>query len=226
MKKIYLFCGAVFLTGCSDATSVIGETFKEAANGVENNTEQMIAANNYEAARQEAEAAVQESAALAAGIVSNEKNISRGSTVSKWSKEVEVSELDDSKNVFLSLEAENSFINWLNNSQQPNLTLRCKEGKTEAYINIGMPFQPEYEYGKQNLKVRYGKDRPQTVKFSESSDQEAVFFPQPIAAVKKMLTKEQLVIEVKPFNQGTEIILFDLKGLDGVITDLRKACNW
>lgn len=225
MKKVYSFCVLIFLVGCSDSISDVGKTFKEAAKGVENNTEQMAEANDYEAARQEAEAAAQE-AALAAGVISSTKGTSQDVSASKWYKQVKISELDDSKNIFLTLDAENSFTNWLDNSQKPSLNLRCKEGKTEAYVNIGMPFQPEYEYGKQNLKVRYGKDKSQVVNFSESSDQEAVFFPQPIAAIKKMLTKEQLVIEVKPFNQGTEVIAFDLNGLDRALIDLRKACSW
>lgn len=147
----------------------------------------------------------------------------------EWRQHTETSPIDDSTNVYLWIEAEQPISGWLKNEVNPVLSIRCKENKTEAYINLKM--RPKAEYGSYGaeyayITLRFDDDRAFKEKFVISTDGEAVFFPKYIPYIKRMLKHKQLLIEFTPFNASPQITTFNLEGLQERIAALREACHW
>jgi hypothetical protein len=146
-----------------------------------------------------------------------------------WYSYTKKSPIDDSTNVYLSIDAEKPISGWLHDSVTPSLHVRCKENKTNVFINLNM--RPKTEYGSYGaeysyLRLRYDDEKAYKEKFGLSTDGEAVFFTDNIPTVKKMLKHKELLIEVTPFNSSPQITTFSLSGLRGVIGPLREACHW
>lgn len=146
-----------------------------------------------------------------------------------WYSYTKQSPIDDSTNVYLSIDANKSISGWLNKNVTPSLHIRCKENKTNVYINLGMRPKTEYgSYGAESayLRLRYDDEKAYKEKFSLSTDGEAVFFSSYIPSIKKMLKHKSLLIEFTPYNSSPQMTTFDLVGLDEKIGPLREACHW
>ncbi|MFQ5515563.1 MAG: type VI secretion system-associated protein TagO [Myxococcota bacterium] len=148
---------------------------------------------------------------------------------SRWRSQTETSPLDDSTNVYLWIEADDSISGWLESNVRPTLNIRCKENTTNAYINLKMRPDTEYgSYGSQYAYVtlRFDDDNAFQEKFGVSTDGEAVFFPRHIGYVKQMLKHQKLLIRFTPANASPQLTTFNLEGLEGHIAPLREACHW
>jgi len=147
----------------------------------------------------------------------------------EWRTNTEISPIDESKNVYLWIEAEKPVSGWLENDVRPVLTIRCKENTTNAYINLKMSPKTEYgSYGSEYvyLTLRFDKEDAFQEKFGISTGGEAVFFPDHISYVKRMLRHKRLLIKFTPFNASPQITTFNLEGLSEKIGPLREACHW
>jgi Type VI secretion system VasI, EvfG, VC_A0118 len=141
----------------------------------------------------------------------------------------EKSPLDGSTNVYLSINAEKPILGWLTSNITPSLHIRCKENKTNAYIHLGLRPKSEYgSYGAEHTYIilRFDEEKAYQEKFGLSTSGEAVFFPDHIPMVKKMMKHERLLIEVIPFNASPQITTFSLKGFSEKVSALREACRW
>lgn len=150
----------------------------------------------------------------------------RGSTYSakqkerekpEWRQHTETSPIDDSTNVYLWIEAEQPISGWLTNEVNPVLSIRCKENKTEAYINLKM--RPKAEYGSYGaeyayITLRFDDDRAFKEKFVISTDGEAIFFPKYIPYIKPMLKHKRLLVEFTPFNASPQITTGSLAAME------------
>lgn len=147
-------------------------------------------------------------------------------TVSKWLVNKEISPIDDSTNVILSLRADSSISGWPRKTYTPLLILRCKEKETEAYIATGMP--PQVEYGTDGATVTLRFDRETAKKYQtfKSTDGEALFFSESVRLIKKMLGHTTLLFEFVPFNSAPAMTTFDLRGLADAVKPLKEACKW
>jgi len=143
-----------------------------------------------------------------------------------WSVSVSVSPIDDSKNVVLQRIAENDFSGWLK-QYRGSLVLRCKENSTDAYVVTGIQANPEYgSIDEVTATIRYDKDRAINIKMKGSTDGEALFFKRPIAEIKKMMSRKQMLFKFTPFNASPTMAVFLLTGLSESIKDLRWSCGW
>jgi type VI secretion system VasI family protein len=152
----------------------------------------------------------------------------RNAKTGKWRPTTNTSSFDDSKTVLLSLEAENSITGWPNVTRTPTLALRCKEKKTEAFVNTGMQGKPEYgQTLLVHMRGRYDhQGRTFEYEMSKSNDGKAFFFGDSIEEIKYMLNHTTLVLEFTPYNSNPVEIQFDLFGLGEAIKPLRDACSW
>ena len=151
----------------------------------------------------------------------------RGSAnISKWHVESETSPIDDSKNVVASIQANSPIIGWPGKRFTPALVIRCKERKTEAYLVTGM--SPTVEYGTDTATVTFRLDKQPAFKVhaNKSTDGEALFLPQPVALVKRLLEGHTLLFEFVPFNSSGQMTAFDLTGLTEAVKAVRDACRW
>lgn len=147
-------------------------------------------------------------------------------TVSKWRVTKKSSQIDDSTNVIVSLDADSSIFGWPGKTYKPSLILRCKEGKTDAYIVTGMSPQVEYGTDGATITLRFDKEKATRYQTSKSTDGEALFLSQSVGLIKKMLQHSSLLFEFIPFNSSPVITTFDLRGLSEAVKPLRDTCKW
>lgn len=147
-------------------------------------------------------------------------------TASKWRINKETSRIDDSTNVFVSLDADSSVSGWPRKTYTPSLILRCKEKKTEAYIVTGMSPQVEYGTDGATVTLRFDKEKATKYHTSKATDGEALLFGQSIGLIKKMLQHSTLLFQFVPFNSSPAMTTFDLRGLSEAAKPLRDTCKW
>ena len=145
--------------------------------------------------------------------------------VGKWRVRKETSPIDDKTIVLLNLDAEAPIKGWPSKEEVPTLILRCKESRTEAYINTGMSPQVEYGDGA-TARVRFDKERVTEIRMGKSTDGEALFFPEAIKIIKQMAQHEAMLFEFTPFNSSPTMTTFDLKGVAEALKPLRETCRW
>jgi hypothetical protein len=75
------------------------------------------------------------------------------------------------------------------------------------------------------VRLRFDKEKTQTLQASKSTDGEALFLEPPLMLITSMLQHEQIVFEFTPFDASPAEMLFDLRGLSEVIAPLHEACS-
>lgn len=148
-------------------------------------------------------------------------------SVGEWKVSTDTSRFDDSKSITLVLSAREAITGWLNKTYRPSLILRCREKRTEAYINFGM--SPNVELGLHNqatLQFRIDKNSPFKVIASKSTDGEALFLPDAIGFSKRILGAKELLVRFVPFNASPQETSFPVEGLANAIEPLRETCKW
>ncbi len=143
----------------------------------------------------------------------------------KWVVHESSSQMDDSKTVVLRLDAENTISGWLKKNKA-NLFIRCKENRTEVYIHTGMAANPEYGVDAHTVRIRLDKLRAFTERWSESTDNEALFAKTPISLAKKLAHARTMLFEFTPFNANPATSRFDVRGLDQHLNRVAQACGW
>ncbi len=149
--------------------------------------------------------------------------------VSKWKVQKEASAIDDSTNVFLSLDADSSISGWPLKTYTPLMILRCKENKTQAYIVTGMAPQAEYGSDGATVTLRFDDDKAMQLRTSRSTTGDMLFFDASgpsIDLIKKMMQRSTLLFQFVPFHSSPVMTTFDLRGLPGAIKPLRENCRW
>ncbi len=149
--------------------------------------------------------------------------------VSKWKVQKQASAIDDSTNVFLSLDADSSISGWPLKTYTPSMILRCKENKTQAYIVTGMAPQAEYGSDATTVTLRLDDDKAVQLRTARSTTGDMLFFDAggpSIGLIKKMLQRSALLFQFVPFHSTPVMTTFDLRGLAEAIKPLRENCRW
>lgn len=103
------------------------------------------------------------------------------------------------------------------------LFVRCKDNKTEMYVAWN-----DY-LGRDGTRVTYRLDKEpaKTSRWGLSTDNKATFFPgSPVPLLRSMASSTSFVANVTPFNESPVTAVFDTKGADVALADIRKGCNW
>ncbi|OHB72424.1 MAG: hypothetical protein A2W23_07650 [Planctomycetes bacterium RBG_16_43_13] len=140
----------------------------------------------------------------------------------KWRISTETSPIDDSKNVYLALSAEESIKAMLGTSL-PVLFLRCKENKTEVYIAWGVYLGLE----ETTMLIRFDSKKATTSTWNISTDNMATFYRgSVIAFIRSIVGYKQLLVQVTPYGESPVMVTFDLAGLEEAVKQLQETCNW
>lgn len=133
--------------------------------------------------------------------------------------------MDDSKTVALSVKAKQPIHGWPNKTVVPRLIIRCKEGKTDTYVETGMPAKPET--GK-TITVRTRLDDAKAVVafWDQSTDNAALFAPDAIGLAQKLASTHRFLFEFTPFNSSPAIAEFETDGLEPMLSDISETCGW
>lgn len=144
----------------------------------------------------------------------------------RWQVLNDTSSFDDSETVVLTLAAEDAYTeSWLGQSHRPILLLRCRERRTEAFIDVG--FAPKVETGlldKGRARIRVDQGEARTEFMSKSTDGEALFFDTPLDIIAELERAERLLFGYTPINADPVETSFDVRGLSDLLPQLRAAC--
>lgn len=102
------------------------------------------------------------------------------------------------------------------------LTVRCKKGKTEAYIDWATFL------GSDEIRVtsRVDKSTAMTNVWLLSTDHKASFMPQAATALKKFVGATSFVVNLTPYSENPITALFDVTGAEEAFADIRSECKW
>jgi len=103
-----------------------------------------------------------------------------------------------------------------------DMVVRCKENKTELYINW------QSFLGMDGIKVTHRIDKSSAVTstWDISTDRKSAFMRAPVAALKQMATSESFIANVTPYGESPVTAVFDTKGAELALQDIRKGCGW
>lgn len=147
---------------------------------------------------------------------------------SKWKISETTSDLDRSRVVSISLDADKTRIG-RGMADQPwsFLLLRCRERKTELTV----VFSSTVGAGIRPIKVDYriGSSKPVTTAWDVSQDRKAYGpwdKPVTIPIVKEMMNSDELFVRGNDEHYGTTEALFKLAGLAEAVKPIRETCKW
>jgi type VI secretion system protein VasI len=146
----------------------------------------------------------------------------------KWNVREDVSKIDDTKNVFLTLVSEDKHSSRYGEPKNSYLVIACRENTTSMYVTFADEFMSD-NAGGGVVTYRIDKDAAAKKSFSESNDNSALGLwngQSAIPFIKKIMGSETLLLRAVPFNESAVTATFDTRGLEEAATSLREACNW
>ena len=140
----------------------------------------------------------------------------------QWQIHSEISPIDDSKNVYLSVDGDRELRGFIGN-HIPTLVIRCKEGNIDVFLDTGMTEAGDRTY----VLIRLDGEPSFTEKWENSTNNEAIFrYDQPYRFAKLLTRYNRMLIQITPYNSNPTMSTFNLQGLDGVIDQVGNACHW
>ncbi len=140
----------------------------------------------------------------------------------RWNVRFEKSLLDDSMNVYLWRKSIVNIRTKYGAPVTPLFVIACTEDVTSAHVSwdtyISSKDVP--------VLVRQDSDDAIELKWDISTDRESTFIRRPIAFVRSLLKRKQLVVEVTPFGESPVMAIFNLDDLAEAIKPLAEACHW
>ncbi len=128
-------------------------------------------------------------------------------------------EIDDSKNVILSLKAISGKSSW---GDPIVLFCRCQSNKTEVFIVWN-------DYLGSEALVLASVDSQMAIpqRWYLSTDKKVSFYPgDEIPFIKDLIKAERLMVQVTPYDGSPITAEFDLSGLENAVEPLREMCGW
>lgn len=146
-----------------------------------------------------------------------------GVNVGGWQTNIDTSPIDDSKNVVISVEGNDSFTTQFGQGSTPSLVISCRERKTELYIDWGAYLGLD----ETTMIHRIDKQKAVNRTWSISTDTNAVFYRGNVVSfIKNLSSGKTLFAEIIPYNANAVSTTFNLEGLSGALKPLQKSCGW
>lgn len=142
--------------------------------------------------------------------------------VGKWDVTTKTSPIDDSTNVYVSVDAEKPVHSGYQ-TVRPTLIIRCAQNKTNVFINWGLYLG----LNTTSMLTRIDHQKAHTNSWYISTDTKAVFVQgSDIAYAKVLIGHHTLLAQITPYNENPVMAEFDISNLAEAIKPLRKACHW
>lgn len=140
----------------------------------------------------------------------------------KWLVQSDKSPINDSTNVFLSLDSEKALRSGYK-TVTPTLVIACSEGKTNVYINWDLYLGLQST----TMLTRLDKEKAVTKTWIISTDNKAVFVSgSDVIFAKQLMVHQSLLAQITPYGENPVMATFEVGGLSEAIKPLRRACNW
>ncbi len=148
-----------------------------------------------------------------------------------WRVETSTDPMDDVTNVTLGLGANEPLgLDFPYRDDYAALVIRCRKGKTDAYVVTHVPVKTNYSSDYDELgsfvRMRFNDEKPVGEYWSQSTDHSAVFAPSPISFAQRIAKGDRLVFEFTPFDAAATSVTFSTKGLSAVLPKVATACHW
>jgi HEAT repeats len=144
----------------------------------------------------------------------------------RWTTSTEVSKVDDSKTIALSLRANPAMSSWPSQGFVAILTVRCKEHQIDAYITPGMPATVQDAGRPGTVNMWLDQDPPIGAVLGNAPNRKALVFADAKAFVYEILPHQRLLFRFTPFNSTPQETSFDLRGLGVALQPVARACKW
>mgnify|MGYP001162163236 CR=1 FL=1 len=101
------------------------------------------------------------------------------------------------------------------------IQIRCEGTKVDSYIST-----PTYNASNTNVGIRWNTDKPIYTSWNKSTSGTALFAPNPIKFISKILKNDSLVFQWEPYQKQKQAAKFDLNDLKEKIKEaIQKGCN-
>ena len=149
-------------------------------------------------------------------------------TQSKWRKDIRENKMTDTRDVFLTLESDDTIPGRFSGAAHGRLYLRCMENTTAAQFSVGDHFLADIQgYGRVEYRIDDAPMRKRN--FSESTDNSTLGLwsgSRAIPFIKELLGHDHMIVRITPFNESPKTMTFTISGLDADIAELRSTCGW
>lgn len=143
----------------------------------------------------------------------------------KWQVTESRSPMDDSETVVLTLDAEEKVPGPVE-AKLPTLIIRCKEGKTQAYVWTGMGASVESGSDDHTVRIRFDSAEAVTQAWGESDSHDSLFAPNGMMFAEQIEAASRMAFQFEPFDFGPVTAIFDVRGLKAHVGKLASACHW
>lgn len=144
-------------------------------------------------------------------------------SIGKWRLASKTSPVDDSKNVYISLNANETIRSPFGESITPSLYILCREKKTEMFLN----WDVYLGLNETQMLYRLDKQKAVTHEWGISTDTKAVFYRgKDIDFIKMLAKSSNLFVRITPYNENPVQTTFDLTGLAEALKPVQAACGW
>ena len=140
----------------------------------------------------------------------------------QWEVSQELSPIDDSRNVYMRLEAEDE---GYAAKSRPALMVRCTEGE----INVFISFDSRLSYGDDKIEIlsRFDQQPAKKNDWGLSTDRKAIFTPHSAAFwAIKIERAQKLFVRLTPSEENPISAIFNLAGSAEAMRPLRESCGF
>jgi hypothetical protein len=138
----------------------------------------------------------------------------------RWRVTSTTDAMDDTPIYSFSLSSDHRF------APSANLGLRCAAGRTELYVMSG-PVETSYgDGGGTIVRYRFDEGKAVTARWSESTNFQGIFAPNPIPMAKQIADARRLRIEYREHGGGVETKSYRTGGLAALLPKLAETCKW
>lgn len=146
---------------------------------------------------------------------------------SKWRVTTEISDIDDTTNVFMRLSSDDNIRGRFGASGPMRMHIACRENTTSLWIIFNGHHMSDYQYG--TVTYRLDKTTARNKSMRESTDNQALGLwrgGSSIPFIKSMFGHEKMLIKATPYGESAVKATFTIAGLEDEISKLREACHW
>ncbi len=148
------------------------------------------------------------------------------STATNWTVHKEISRIDDSQNVYLSVLSSDTFSTNFKQDLAAELFIHCRENTTMVAFQFAGEFMSDLEFGE--IQYRIDKQKAKRQQFTESTDHEVLglWGGSAIEFIKQLYGAKNLLIRATPYNESPVTVNFPIAGIEEVVKPVAEACHW
>lgn len=144
-----------------------------------------------------------------------------------WTVSKQTSKIDDSVNVFASVQAEDPVNDKFGRPHTLSAQVACRENSTHFYFVFDDMFMAD-SGGYGIVTVRADKDKARKLNMTESTDHGALglWSGNGVSFLKYLVGKKTLLMVATPYSESSIEATFNMQGYEAAIKEVRAACKW